>query len=340
MLLRFPRVRASLARAAVAIAALAFLLAPVPAGAQTRDIEGNIIPRPRMQFAQDSLISISVHRLAPGVYAAKNRFVWNGWVELPDGILVIDGGYDARSAKALADTIRARSGAKPIRYLLVTSAQTDHMGGVRTFSAMGATVISHARAAPQVRDSLAGRPGGPAPARKALLPVERRLDLGAKGRPVVVEAAPRSACTGGDLYVYLPKQRVLFTGDLVWYKSIPWLVDPAFDRLGWIAALDTLLTKRYAVDSLVPGHGVLGTKSDGLRFTRNYLTEAWELAAKSARWNVPMETIDQWGDLGTYEGMEFYDPVHFVNMRRLYRASKGITTPGRLRSGVLVPKSP
>jgi glyoxylase-like metal-dependent hydrolase (beta-lactamase superfamily II) len=361
---RSPASLSTLPGAILVLAALAWLVAPWPSSsqAQTFDIEGHLIPRNPMRAASDTLLAITVHRLAPGVYAAKNRFVWNGWVELPDGILVIDGGYDARSAKALADTIQARSGPKPFRFLVLTSTQVDHIGGVRTFAGLGATVIVQANVAKAVRDSLpaglGGAPPGSAeraapnrahgraraakepPLRKPLLEVKNRLVLGTKASPVVIEWAGRPACTGGDLSVYLAKQRVLFTGDLAWYHSIPWLVDPAFSRLGWIATLDTLLTKRFDVDSLVPGHGVIATKLDGVMFTRRYLTGAWELASQQAGWGVPVDNVDQWGDLGAFEDMEFYDPVHFMNMRRLYLESKGIKTPGRRRPGVIMPKRP
>ncbi len=297
-----------------------------------------------MRAAHDTLLAISVHHLAPGVYAAKNRFVWNGWIELPDGILVIDGGYDARSARALADTIRARSGPKPFRYLVVTSGQTDHVGGVRTFASLGATVLVHAGVANALRDSLPAGTGSPTAdspaARKTFIAVERRLTVGPRNRPVVIEWAGRPACTGGDLFVYLPRQRVMFTGDLAWNGSVPWLVDPNFSRLGWIATLDTLLQKRFDVDSLVPGHGRIGTKVQGLLFTRSYLSDAWDLASKQASWGIPVKDVEQWGDLGAYEGLEFYEPVHFLNMRRLYLESKGIKTPGRRRPGVIMPKTP
>ncbi len=349
---QIPRFRAgaSVSAAASLAAALLCLAAPGPAQAQKYDWNGQPILRRPMKMAHDSLVVITVHRLAPGVYAAKNRFVWNGWIEMPDGILVIDGGYDARSAEALADTIRARSGRKPIRYLVVTSNQFDHTGGVRTFAGLGATVVAHASAEASLRDSLppagevrAGtlkRAGPKGAARKVFIPVTDRLVLGPKTRPVVIEWAGRPACTGGDLFVYLPKQRLMFSGDLAWNGSVPWLVDPDFSRTGWLATIDTLLTARFPVDSLVPGHGRIGTKVDGLMFTRRYLAGAWELASKEAGWGVPVSTVDQWGDLAAYQDLEFYDTIHYVNMRRLYLESKGVRTPGRGRPGVYTPKSP
>src|SRR5215468_1646113 len=54
----------------------------------------------------DTTLTVAVQELAPGVYAAKVSYVWTGWVELPDGILVIDTGLNERAGKMLADSIR------------------------------------------------------------------------------------------------------------------------------------------------------------------------------------------------------------------------------------------
>src|SRR5215212_10124272 len=69
--------------------------------------------------AKDTTLTIHVQRLAPGVFAAKLSYGWAGWVELPEGILVIDSGMADSAGAALADTIRARSPRKPFRYLVL-----------------------------------------------------------------------------------------------------------------------------------------------------------------------------------------------------------------------------
>ncbi|HEY7726880.1 MAG TPA: MBL fold metallo-hydrolase [Candidatus Eisenbacteria bacterium] len=297
--------------------------------AQKFDLSGQVIERAPMKAAHDSTILITVHPLAPGVYAALNRFVWNGWVELPEGILVIDGGYDARSARALADTIRARSGPKPIRYLVVTSSHAEHVGGVRTFASLGAKVLAHSSVVASIRDSLPDHAAAEAESSRVLGPSDRRVEVCWLGR---------KANSAGDLVVYLPKQSVLFTGDLAWYRSVPWLVDPQFDCDGWLASLDTLLTPRFDADSLVPGHGPsLPSRTEGVMFTRRYLSEARSLAASRVSWNARPEGVFGWGELGAYEQFEYYDPVHFYNVRRLYLLAKGIRTPGRARPGVVAP---
>jgi cyclase len=308
----------------------ALLCPPAGADAIRQDLNGRALQYNRTKAAHDTVIDITVQPLRPGVYAAKNRFVWNGWVVLPDGILVIDGGYDARSARALADTIRARSGNRPFCYLVVTSDHVEHVGGVRTFASLGATVVAHPKVLAAIRDSLP--PGAKAEA-------ESSLALGPPETRVEVRWLGRRANSAGDLLVYLPRQRVLFAGDLAWYRSVPWLVDPEFDYQGWLATLDTLLTPRFQADLLVPGHGTaVPTGREGVMFTRRYLTEAYDLAKSRISWNAQLKDVYGWGELGAYEDFESYDPIHFYNVRRLYQMAKGIPTPGRSRPGMIVPK--
>jgi glyoxylase-like metal-dependent hydrolase (beta-lactamase superfamily II) len=349
---------------AVLLAAASLLLLPSPLSAQTRDMSGRIIERSPLKAARDTLVVIEVHPLGPGVYAAKNRYVWNGWVELPEGILVVDGGYDARSAAALADTIRARSRGRPFRYLVVTSGHTEHIGGIRTFASLGATVLAHPEVAAAIRDSIpvGARPAADGTAKSASQPpatkkgktgskkaapegpkgplaeVKARTTLGPADRRVVVEWLGMPANSAGDLVVHLPKQRALFTGDLAWHRAVPWIVDSRFSYKGWLASLDTLLTKRFDADSVVPGHGAMASKIDGLMYTRRYLVEAMDRAAKLAGWGVAVGDMDEQGYLGPYEDAEYYDPIHFYNMRRLHQLAKGIETPGRAHPGMVAPR--
>ena len=284
----------------------------------------------------DTTIRIQVTRLAAGVYAAKVSFVWTGWVELPDGILVIDTGFSPSAGRALADTIRARSGRRPIRYVVNTHAHDDHTGGDRYFAALGARFYVHPKQAEDVQHLLTWAPGeyGDTLSRLGITPkvekVAKRITLGGPKRPVQVLWLGRPAHTAGDLVVYLPKQKILFAGDLVSNRAVPWLLDPGMKVDGWLKSLDSLLTPAFSIETLVPGHGVMSPKAlDGIQFTNHYLLDARQKASQVASWGTSLNSVREWGYLGAYEGMEFYDEVHFVNMKRLYNEAKGIKTPGR-----------
>ena len=315
---------------------LAFALAggSSPAWADTFHMGG--APPARRPGGIDSTVTITVEPLAPGVYAAKVSYVWTGWVELQDCILVIDTGFNEESARALADTIRARSGALPIRYVVNTHHHRDHTGGDRYFAALGAAFVAHAKTADEIQQILTWPAGetGDTLSRLGITPkltkISRRTSYGGPKQPVQVISLGRPAHTAGDLVVYLPKQKILFAGDLVSNRAVPWLLDPGMSVDGWLKSLDSLLTPAFQIATLVPGHGVMPkTPLQAIQFTNHYLIDLREKATKAAAWgNSPNQARD-WGDLGAYQGLEFYDDVHFLNLRRLYNEAKGIKTPGR-----------
>ena len=312
-------------------ALLAILFAAgAPALAQLQYMPG---AGPRQDDGPDTL-SIEVKQLAPWVYAAKVRYVWTGWVELKDGILVIDSAMDETSAMALADTITARSGRKPFQYLVNTHAHEDHYGGNQVFLAKGATLIAQKDAATKIDSIMAHGPaaeGGGSRILKPSIGVDRKKVLGSGDRTVEIVWLGRKAHSGGDLVVWVPKHKICFTGDLVSNRAVPWLLDPDFSRTGWVATLDSLV-HRYRIDTLVPGHGVFAAPHVGLKYTRGYLHDANEKAVEVLGYGTHVASIKSWGDLGAYEDSEFYQEVHFMNMRRLYNEAKGLKTPGRPRT--------
>lgn len=293
---------------------------------------------PQRDNTPDTL-SVEVHKLAPWVYAAKVRYVWTGWVELPDGILVIDSAMDDSSATALADTIAARSGQKPIKYLVNTHAHEDHYGGNQVFLAKGATLIAQAHAAAKIDSVMAHAAATTAGSRivKPAMRVDKKKVLGSGDRKVEIVWLGKNAHTNGDLVVWIPKYQIAFTGDLVSNRAVPWMLDPNMSRKGWEATLDTLV-HRYRISTLIPGHGVFNaTPYVPLKYTRSYLKDANDKAVETAGWGTHVASVKGWGQLGAYEDNEFYEEVHFMNMRRLYNEAKGKKTPGRPNTRAIKP---
>jgi glyoxylase-like metal-dependent hydrolase (beta-lactamase superfamily II) len=73
------------------------------------------------------------------------------------------------------------------------------------------------------------------------------------------------AHTRGDTIVYVPEDRVVFTGDILFMGSHPIMWEGPVEN--WIRACDVLLD--LEVDTVVPGHGPLTSKS-GVSETRDY----------------------------------------------------------------------
>ncbi len=91
------------------------------------------------------------------------------------------------------------------------------------------------------------------------------IDLGGEHQ---IELSERPAHTRGDQVVWLPNQRVLFTGDLVENQLFPIFPDPDAHGERWIEVLSEL--ERLQPEVVVPGHGDLGSV-EILTATREYL---------------------------------------------------------------------
>jgi glyoxylase-like metal-dependent hydrolase (beta-lactamase superfamily II) len=103
---------------------------------------------------------------------------------------------------------------------------------------------------------------------------QARLDLGGITADLVQQGP---AHTRGDQSVFLPHERILFTGDLVEERYFPILPDDDSSVARWIAALERLeaLHPRH----VVPGHGSLG-ELDLLRDYRLALVD-WLVRARA-----------------------------------------------------------
>jgi glyoxylase-like metal-dependent hydrolase (beta-lactamase superfamily II) len=78
-----------------------------------------------------------------------------------------------------------------------------------------------------------------------------------------------------DIVLYLPGEKILFTGDLVFIDMHPYLAD------GQPSALRQTLTEllELPVEVVVPGHGKVGSKED-ISTMISYIDMAWEMAGR------------------------------------------------------------
>jgi glyoxylase-like metal-dependent hydrolase (beta-lactamase superfamily II) len=60
--------------------------------------------------------------------------------------------------------------------------------------------------------------------------------------------------------VYIPDDKVLFAGDLMFAETFPWAGDPTADPDVWIEAYKTIIG--MDVETIVPGHGPLCDKGE------------------------------------------------------------------------------
>ena len=229
----------------------------------------------------------TILRLAPGVFAAvgdTGRGVEGrpnaGFVVTDAGVVVIDALASPQQGELLAKAIR-RVTSQPIKWLVLTHHHPDHHFGAIVFRRMGAKVIAHpdrrvlaseagedALIADWVRvvglDAMRGFEFADTPDRPVTGTDTLRL-----GREILVIVHPGAAHTAGDLMVWLPRERVLFAGDILVEDGVTMVVDgDSGELLKALAMIDSL---HPAV--AVPGHGAVAKRPEELvARTRNYIS--------------------------------------------------------------------
>jgi glyoxylase-like metal-dependent hydrolase (beta-lactamase superfamily II) len=220
-----------------------------------------------------------------------------GFIVTSEGVVVVDALASPREGEALLRTIRTVT-SRPIRWLVLTHHHPDHTFGAVVFRREGAKVLAH----PDAR-TLASEAGPDALvadwvrvvgldamrgfefADSADRPVTGSDTLRLGGRTIVV-THPGAAHTAGDLMVWLPKERVLFAGDLLVEDGVTMVVDGSARALR--RALDVIDSLNPHV--VVPGHGAIPRSPGALVVrTRTYITDLEAQMRDAVEHGVPMQ---------------------------------------------------
>lgn len=129
------------------------------------------------------------------------------------------------------------------------------------------------------------------------------------------------AHTLGDAVAWVPDERVLFAGDLVFLDVCPLIWDGTATK--WLAALDAMLALDPAV--VVPGHGPVAGP-EGLRTLAGYFRLLLEQGRALHDQGVPVEEAMARLDLGQYARWVDVERTA-LNLRQVYNELDGIDEP-------------
>ncbi len=283
-----------------------------------------------LSLAQDATV-MAVQRVSAsawyveGVSAlgspANQNFISNaGFVVTPAGVVVIDSlGSPALAERLIAEIKKITP--LPVTHVLVTHYHADHIYGLQAFKAVGAKIIAH-QAAMEYLNSDTARLRLEA-SRQELAPwinAETRLvpaDVWIGGATDLVVGGVQlqirpvgPAHTPEDIAIYLPSERVLFAGDLVFRSRIPYVGQA--DSRHWIAALDTLLG--FDAQVIVPGHGSLSKDArTDMQLTRDYLAYLRTTMGEAARNMEPFESAYAATDWSAFEHLPLFRVANRMN---------------------------
>ncbi len=270
-----------------------------------------------------------VRELAPGVFywqgdRDQRKPANCGWVVFNDYVLVIDANYPW-GAKEILSEIR-RTSNKPIRFVFNTHYHGDHAYGGSLFTAQGATIVCSEDCAAESRTK--GQQGwdndkgeGEYSLKPYTLahptitfPQKMAFDDGVH-RVELIKVGPGHS--KGDSVAYLPKEKLLFTGDLVVnWKSGNNMADADADHANWAHAVQSMAA--WDVATVIPGHGGLGGKAL-LHGQAAYVADMWQQVTAGKKQGKSEDQLAREIDLSRHGNWSADAARNATSIRAMYK---------------------
>ncbi len=234
---------------------------------------------------------VKIEEIANGVYARIVEGLTNSGIIVGSSeIMVIDSLRVPSHARQLIDDVK-RISDKPIKYLIDTHSHWDHSWGNEEF--LNSTIIGHSNCYKEMTDSSWNKqwldkivsakdpwskeaeivnitpPNMTFNDQMTLFLDDRKIDLKYFGK----------AHTSGDIFIHLPKENILFTGDVIQNKGIPFFGDSY--PSDWMETSRKILNTKPT--TFVAGHGKIGTYSDMIdanNFVDEIINDCFQLKNK------------------------------------------------------------
>ena len=260
-----------------------------------------------------------VKKLAENVYVFSDLhtlgYMTNDLIVVTaEGVLVADGQGSAAVTQKLVDHVKTLT-TQPIKYVVVASDHGDHTGGNSSFPSTATFIASPFSKGVLERQAANDRPNGA----KTVVPAETVADkkivkLGGTEIQILYNG---KAHTGGDLEVYLPKEKIAFMSE-VWSNHI----FPSM-RTAWPTEWMSTLKAVAKIDAniLVPGHGFIEDpqvmKDEFAQFSKALEYVVAE-ATRLHKTGVTVEEALKQANWGPYEQWTSKDRNAAIAMQRVY----------------------
>ena len=200
-----------------------------------------------------------------------------GLIVTATGSVLVDSGASFQSAKKIDEAVKKVT-TQPVRWVINTGGQDHRWLGNGYFAGQGAELIAHSKA----KTDMLARGGDHLTVLKTVL--KERADGTVptlptrliEGNDVTLELGGTTLAlhhrggghTPGDMMVWLPDSKVLFSGDIVYVERMLSVI-PVSNSRAWVNAFKVI--EDLAPRHLVPGHGKVSTVEVARVDTADYL---------------------------------------------------------------------
>jgi glyoxylase-like metal-dependent hydrolase (beta-lactamase superfamily II) len=245
-----------------------------------------------------------------------------GFIVTQEGVVLVDSGGTLLGAKAIEQQIKSVTD-KPVTLVINTGGQDHRWFGNSYFANQGATTLTsiqtqedqEGRRTAQM-DSTSAYTGSswqgtqPEIARET---IEKITELNIGGIDLVLIPVG-AAHTGGETLVWLPKQKILFSGDVVYLDRMLG-VGPQSQHLSWLKAFKVI--QQLNPEVIIPGHGYPADLEKAEQDTLAYLTFLREEVGKLIEEGQDMSAVSSI-DQSRFSYLKVYQEIHGRNAQRVF----------------------
>jgi cyclase len=253
-----------------------------------------------------------VTKLADNIYAYEQIDPTKRTVTVNNLIVVTSAGVLIAESQGTADNVKrlvadvAKLTPQPIKFVVVGSEHGDHTGGIAAFPA-GVVYLAHPFSAPRIK-----QPTEPVTDKRVITLGGTEIDVLFLGR----------AHTGGDLEVYLPREKILFMSEVFSNRIFPSMANGYPTE--WVAALKK--AEQMEVSYFVPAHGFVDSAAIMREEERNYRLALERILSEGKRLHdagTSIENASAAARLEPYDGWTRAANNAFAGLKRVYMELDG-----------------
>ncbi len=212
-------------------------------------------------------VQVTSQKLSDGVWYLTGGSHHSVLVEFSDHVTVIEGPLNEERSTAVIAEVKKLVPSKPIRYLVNTHYHFDHSGGLRTYVAEGATIVTHQSNEPFYQKTFKA-PHSLNPDRQfrekkkaKILAVGAKHSLSDATRTVELHLIQGNPHNSGIVMAYLPKEKLLVEVD-VYTPLPPNAQPPSTPNPATVNLYENIQRLNLDVNQIAPLHGRLVTVED------------------------------------------------------------------------------